>query len=142
MSRVVIASILLAYACLGRADVRAALRTSVLKKPFWALQPTWTNKLLNGSLWPAGHLARAYFVHPSIRVRSVTSAIFAIAASWAFVSLVIFLGFEAAADFGDSNFSRVLAYIVAWNVALGVAKLVSPARRTFPREPPPSRLSA
>ena len=59
-----IASIVLAYAFLGRADVVAALRTSPVKMPFWALRPTVGMKVLHGAIWPFGHISRAYFGNP------------------------------------------------------------------------------
>jgi hypothetical protein len=134
-----IASIVLAYAFLGRADVVAALRTEPLKKPLWALQPTWAKKLLHGATWPFGHIARAYFKNPGKEARAVAVAIFKVAAPWALMSFMFSLAFNAAAFFHDSAVLRIAVFIVAYNVLLALASWVSPARLAFPLRAPPLR---
>jgi hypothetical protein len=126
-----IASILMAYAFLGRADVVAALHTQLGKKPFWALQPTLAKKLLHGAMWPLGHILRAYLGNPPRRIWAVGVATFKVAASWLFMSFMFSLAFVAAAFF-NNQLLRDAAFVVLCNLLLPMASLVSPARKAFP----------
>jgi hypothetical protein len=133
-----IASFVLAYAFLGRAEVVAALRTEPVKMPLWAVQPTLTKKLLYGAIWPFGRISRAYFGNPPGKATwPVAVAILKVAAAWVLMSLMFSLAFDAAAFFHNSAVLRIAVFIVAWNVLLALASWVSPARRAFPRRAPP-----
>lgn len=127
-----IASILMAYAFLGRADVVAALHTHLGKKPFWALQPTLSKKLIHGAMWPLSHILCAYLGHPpGRRIWAVAVAIFKVAASWLFMSCMFSFAFVAAAFFYN-QLLRDAAFVVLCSLLLPMASLVSPARKAFP----------
>src|SRR4051794_11978529 len=100
------ASIVLGYACLAYADVTIALRASPLKQPMWARRPSTSAVSLHALTWPVGHVFRAFYVHPRVRLLSVGRALLAIVVSWFLVSGLIWLGFEGAALGSTSSVVR------------------------------------
>jgi hypothetical protein len=127
-----IASVVIAYGFLGRADVVAALGANSLKKPSWAFRPTLGTMLLMVAIWPHGHVSRAYLGNPPMgRAWAVTVALLMIAASWLYMSFMFFAAFRAAAFF-DNRLPRDAGFVLLSGPLLLLASLVSPARKAFP----------
>jgi hypothetical protein len=126
-SLVGIASFVMAYIFLARADVVAALNTQPARK-----NTALAKKLMLSTTWPYGYVSRAYLGNPSARRGSaVAVAILKIAASWLFMSFMLSLAIVAVASLGN-ELLRGAALVVLCSLLLPVASLVSPARKVFP----------